>query len=398
MTAKTWLECDPLDDSAWRPLRAFWRLRGDTIYLNHGSFGPAPEPVRANQRRWKDELDAQPMDFYVRAYEPSWLTARAGLAAWLNAQPTDLVFVENATAAMNVVADSFPLEAGDEVLLTDHEYGAVTRIWERRCREAGAAAPATIELPRPFRTADEVVERIASSVTSRTRAVVVSHVTSPTAVILPVAQIARRLRQLDVALIVDGPHAPAQVELDLTALDCDFYCASCHKWLSAPLGSGFLWVAPRWQSAIRVPQLSWGRLLPARPEHWTDEFLWSGTRDPSPYLAVPAAIEFLESIGLAAFRRRTHALAQYARHAITNRFGLEPLTPDDAAWYGSMAHCPLPSGSREDLQAELWRRFGIETPIVAWGGARYVRVSCHLYNDQSQIDRLVEALAELHAS
>jgi len=397
MTSTTWLEYDPEDDIAWRPLRAFWRLRADTIYLNHGSFGPAPEPVHLNQARWKHELDAQPMDFFVRAYEPSWLTARGALANWIGAQPDELAFVENATAAMNVVADSFPLDADDEVLLTDHEYGAVVRIWERACRRAGAKAPRIVPLPRPFRTTDEVVEAIASQLTPSTKLVVVSHITSPTAVILPVEQIVARLRAAGVAVAIDGPHAPAQVDLDLDTLDCDFYCASCHKWLSAPFGSGFLFVAPRWQSVIQPPLLSWGRLLPAKPRNWADEFIWSGTRDPSPYLAVPSAIEFLESIGRLAFRRRTHALARYARQRITSLTGLEPLVPDDPAWYGTMAHCPLPPGPPDELQRALWTECGIEVPIVHWGGDRFVRVSCHLYNHRADLDRLVEGLDRLLA-
>lgn len=393
----TWLELDPEDDVAWRPLRAFWRLRADTIYLNHGSFGPPPEPVRINQARWKQELDAQPMDFFVRAYEPSYLTARTALATWLTAQPEDLVFVENATAAMNIVAANFPLAPDDEVLLTDHEYGAVVRIWERACRQAGAQPPRTVTLPRPFREPAEVVDAIVREVTPRTKAVVVSHVTSPTAVILPVEAITARFKAANVAVIVDGPHAPAQVDLDLTALGCDFYCASCHKWLSAPFGSGFLFVDPRWQTRMTPPQLSWGRLLPAKPATWADEFIWSGTRDPSAYLAVPSAIEFLESIGRLAFRRRTHALARYARQRITALTGLEPLVPDDPAWYGTMAHCSLPMGAPDELQRALWQEYGIEVPIVHWGGSRFVRVSCHLYNHRDEIDRLVAGLDRLLA-
>lgn len=397
MTSRTWQDCDPDDDVAWRPLRAFWRLRADTIYLNHGSFGPAPEPVRVNQSRWKHELDAQPMDFFVRAYEPSWLTARAALAAWIGAQPDELVFVENATAAMNVVADSFPLGPDDEVLLTDHEYGAVVRIWERKCRRAGAKVPRTVSLPRPFRGVEETVDAIVGAVTPNTKVVVISHVTSPTAVILPVERITTRLKAAGVAVVIDGPHAPAQVELDLSKLDCDFYCASLHKWLSAPFGSGFLYAARRWHGVVEAPQLSWGRLLPAQPAAWWEEFLWSGTRDASAYLAVPSAIEFLESIGLSAFRRRTHALAKYARDRIVRMTGLEPLVPDDPRWYGTMAHCPLPEGPPDGLQKALWSEYGIEVPIVHWGGERFVRVSCHLYNDRRDVDRLVEGLGRLLA-
>jgi isopenicillin-N epimerase len=296
-------------------------------------------------------------------------------------------------------------------LLTDHEYGAVQRIWQRACAKAKATAK-IVELPLPFRTADDTTDAIFAAVTDQTKVLVVSHITSPTAVILPVAEICRRARERGIAVAIDGPHAVAQLPLAIDELDCDFYTASCHKWLSAPFGAGFLHVAPRWQSHVRPPVLSWGRIPPTKINAWSDEFVWSGTRDPSAYLSIPAAIELLEGIGLDSFRSRTHWLAQYARQKLVQLTGLEPLVPDDRAWYGSMAHVPLPppkdDGSapaalRSDetspvsnpLQHTIWRQFGIEVPIVDFRGRRYIRVSCHLYNDTEQIDRLVAGLGEL---
>jgi isopenicillin-N epimerase len=399
----------PNDDAAWADLKSHWSLREGTTYLNHGSFGPQPNEVRTARRKWQEALETQPMDFFVRQLEPAWLAARDRLAAFVGASPGDLIFVENATAGMNIVADSFPLAAGDEVLLTDHEYGAVQRIWQRACAKGGAAAK-TVELPLPFRTAAETADAIFAAVTERTKLLVVSHITSPTAVILPVAETCRRARQRSIAVCIDGPHAIAQVPLNINELGCDFYTASCHKWLSAPFGSGFLRVAPQWQTHVRPPVLSWGRIPPTKIDVWSDEFVWSGTRDPSAYLSIPTAIDFLEDIGLDAFRSRTHWLAQYARRKLVELTGLEPLVPDDPAWSGSMAHVPLPppgksapSASERDescpvsnpLQHTIWRQLGIEVPIVDFRGRRYIRVSCHLYNDTEQIDRLVAGLGEL---
>ena len=369
-----------------------WKLRSDTIYLNHGSFGPPPEPVRLAQVEWKRRLDEQPMDFYVRQYEPAWLAARARLAAWLGADANNLTFVENATYGMNVVAQSFPLAPGDEVLLNDHEYGAVVRIWQRACRKAGTVAPRIAKIPVPITSVEQVVEALFAEVTDRTKLIVVSHVTSATAVILPVAEICRRAAARGIAVCIDGPHAPAQVPLALDSLGCDFYTASCHKWLCAPLGSGFLYVAPRWQSTIEPPLLSWGRVSPRQPETWYDEFVWSGTRDSSPYFAVSAAIDFMQQVGLEAFRATTHELARYARARLVELTGREPIVPDDSAWYGTMAHVPLPPGDRQSLQDALWRRHGIEVPIIDWNGGRYIRVSCHLYNTPRQIEQLIAAL------
>jgi isopenicillin-N epimerase len=354
------------------------------------------------------------MDFFVRQLEPAWRAARDKLAAFVGATPGNLIFVENATLGMNVVADSFPLTAGDEVLLTDHEYGVVQRIWERACERAGATLR-IVELPLPFRTANDTTDAIFAAVTDRTRLIVVSHLTSPTAVILPVEAICRQARGRGIAVAVDGPHAVAQLPLTIDALGCDFYAASCHKWLSAPFGSGFLYVVPQHQQFVRPPVLSWGRLPPGAIESWADEFVWSGTRDMSAWLSIPAAIDFLEGVGLDTFRQRTHWLAQYARQKVVELTGLEPIVPDDPSWYASMAHLPLPAppahssttaatASRDEtcpvsnpLQHTIWRELGIEVPVVGFRGQRFLRVSCHLYNDTADIDRLVSGLARLLA-
>lgn len=385
----------PDDLAAWRQQ---WSLRPDTIYLNHGSFGPPPKPVLLAQQAWKTALDEQPMDFFVRRYEPAWRHARHRLAQWMDTDDSSLVFVENATHGMNVVADSFPLAAGDQVLLTNHEYGAVVRIWQRACRRANADAPRVADLLPPLNDVDKVVDALFAQVTARTRLIVVSHVTSATAVILPVQEICRRASRLGIAVCIDGPHAPAQVPLHLGQLAPDFYVASCHKWLSAPFGSGFLFAAPRWHSHMRTTQLSWGLLPPESPTHWTDEFMWSGTRDSSAYFAIPAAIDFLESFGSDRFRAVTHELARYARQRIVDLSGLDPIVPDDPDWYGTMAHVPLPPGDARSLQRALWEFHRIEVPVVEWNGARYIRVSCHLYNERAHIDALVDALRERFAS
>ncbi len=382
------------DDARWVSFARHWNLRPGTTYLNHGSFGPPPDLVRAERLRWIAELDAQPMDFFVRQFEPAWLAARSALAKFVGTSPENLIFVENATVGMNVVADSFPLHVGDEVLLTDHEYGAVVRIWQRACERQGAKL-ATAQIPLPVTSVEETVNAIFAAVNDRTRMIVVSHITSPTAIILPVKEICDRARHRGIAVCIDGPHAPAQIPVDIAALGCDFYAASCHKWLCAPFGSGFLFVAPQHQNWVRPPTLSWGRIPPTKLECWSDEFCWSGTRDSSPYLSIPAAIAFMQSVGLEFFQSGAHSLARYARQRLVELTDLEPIVPDSPKWYGSMVHVPLPPGEQAPLQNALWQQHCIEVPIVEFLGRRYIRVSCHLYNTTGQIDRLVAALKGL---
>jgi isopenicillin-N epimerase len=342
------------------------------------------------------------MDFFLRQLPPLFMAARDRLAVFVGADAADLVFVDNATVGMNIVAASVPLRPGDEVLLNDHEYGAVLRLWEHKCAAAGAKLVVQ-RLPRPLRTTAELAEAIFAAASDRTRLLVFSHVTSPTAIIFPAAEICRRARQRGIATCIDGPHVVAMLPLDLKSLDCDFYTASCHKWLSAPFGSGFLYVHPRRQATVRPAIISWGRTLEGETPSWRDEFHWVGTRDTTAWLSVPAAIDFLEEFGIERFRRQTHELAHYARQRIEElaavispgaQHDLEPLVPDDAAWYGSMAAVPLPAGEAEPLQRALWEKHGIEAPVIDWSGRRLIRVSCHVYNTPADVDRLVEALAE----
>lgn len=376
-----------------RRLASNWRFPGGTVYLNHGSFGATPTEVRLAKRRWQDRLDDQPMNFFVREFEPAFHTARETLSTLVGTSQENLVFVENATAAMNIVAHNLHLEKDDEILLTDHEYGAVRRIWDRKTRREGARV-VEAELPWPVHDTSEIIKAIFSRVTSKTRMLVVSHITSATALILPIHQICQQAKSLDILVCVDGPHAIAQEELSLNDLPCDFYTASCHKWLCGPLGTGFLYVHPEHQSSISPVMQSWGRLLPAIPKRWDEEFYWSGTRDPSGYLAIPAAIDFMNLIGLNKFRMISHQLAQVVRHRLESLTGETAWVPDDREYYGCMTEVPLPEGDWSELQNWLWQQHGIEVPIIHFKGHWFIRVSCHLHTLPEHFEQLFAALAE----
>ncbi len=380
-----------------------WSIPAGVTYLNHGSFGPSPRCVREARQAWSERLESQPMDFYLRQMETALDDAAEKLGKFIGASGNDLLFCDNATVAMNIVAESVSatLKPGDEILFTDQEYGAVMRIWRRAAERVGARIVIQ-HMPRPVTNADEQVAAVMNAVTERTKLIIVSHITSPTAVIFPVEAVCREATKRGVPVCIDGPHALAMVPLNLKKLGCDFYCASGHKWLSAPFGSGFLYVAKKRQQQLTPPVMSWGGSLSGRSAHWQDEFRWLGTRDPAAFLAIPTAIEFLERFGIEEFRQQTHELAQYARQRIVELTGLEPPTPDSREWYGSMIALPLPStgepvprqGIRDQLQNPLWEKFGIEVPIVHWRGERLLRVSCHLYNTRAHIDLLCDALKQ----
>ncbi len=370
-----------------------WQFRAGVTYLNHGSFGAVPLLVRAAQQSLRQRCEDQPMDFLVRDFESLWLAARRELTLWLGTHEQNIALCENATAGMNELASWFPLAPGDEVLLNEHEYGAVKRIWQRRCQQS-AATIRYLQLPGQVDDPDQIVETIVGACSHRTRLVVVSHITSPSAMIMPVEQLCPKLRDLGIAVCVDGPHALLQQSINLNQLDCDFYTASCHKWLCAPIGSGFLFIHPRWHDQAEPLRLSWGRLPPEQPSQWSDEFLWTGTRDCSAMLSIPAAIDFFRQVAMAELDQRNHALARYTRTQLLELPGTQPLYADSRQLYGWMVAIKLPVGDHNTLQERLWSIYRIEVPVHFLDGRFLIRVSCHAYNTERDIDALLNALSQ----
>lgn len=379
-------------------LRGLWDLDPATTYLNHGSFGPSPLPVQQAREAWSRRLERQPMRFFCQEMEALLEETAGVLADFLKTKADRLALVDNATIAMNVVAESVDLRSGDEVLLTDHEYGAVRNIWNRACSRSGARV-VVAELPFPPHP-QGVVEAIASRLSEQTRLLVVSHVTSATACILPVQQICELARQHGIQVCVDGPHAIAMLDVRLDELGCDYYCASCHKWLCAPFGSGFLWVHPRHQASVRCPIISWGGSIAGRPACWKDRINWLGTRDPAPLLAISSAVQFFSADRLDRFRAHSHDLLCGVRRELLRLPGVGSFCTPTESDFISMCGVELPRpagwkpgyhGHPDPLQLKLRQDHGIEVPVGSWNGRRFLRVSAHLYNTRQDMDRLLQA-------
>lgn len=393
-----------MDNIDWHAHRSAWSLPDDVTYLNHGSFGPAPNVVIAARQQWFAELERQPMNFLARRLEPLLDEAAGVLAKFVHCDRDDLIFVPNATTGINIVARSLDLAPGDEILLTDHEYGAVARIFGNACSQFGART-VLARLPLPVTSDTDVVNALFERVSERTKLIVVSHIASYTSAILPVAAICERAKTLGVPVCIDGPHGLVQQPLNLRTLGCDFYAASCHKWLCGPIGSGFLYVRGKHKSKMRPAVTSWGRSFAGSPSSWKDEFIWVGTDDPSSYLAVADAVRFIEQVGVETFRARTHLLADHARQRICEITRSELLCAESSRGFGSMLTFPLPHvarasswpGKPHPLQQALWDEHRIEVPVFEWQDRLCLRVSCHLYNIPTDIDRLCTALEELCA-
>ncbi len=381
--------------SAEPSLRDLFLLRPDVVFLNHGSFGACPRSVFEAYQAWQLELERQPVEFLGRRFETLMREAREALGAFVGAAADDLVYVPNATTGANIVARSLPLEPGDEVLTTDHEYGAIDRAWRFVCRKRGARYVRQ-PVPLPVTSSEEVVEAIWAGVTPRTRVLFFSHITSPTAITLPVAELVRRARAAGIITVVDGAHAPGQVPLDLNALGADFYTGNCHKWLMAPKGAAFLHARREVQPLLEPLVVSWGwEPEQPGPSRFIDEQEYQGTRDIAAYLAVPAAIRFMQEHHWDRVRQACHELVRYARRAVTAWTGLDPITPDSSTWFAQMAAFPLPPCDGPALQQRLYDEFAIEVPITHWNDQHFLRISVQGYNTRADVEALFAALSAL---
>jgi isopenicillin-N epimerase len=374
-------------------LRDRFLLDPGVCYLNHGAFGAAPIPVFEAYQAWQRELERQPTRFLTRTLEPALAEARRELAAYVGAGPDDLAFVPNATTGVNVVARSIRLEPGDEILSCDHEYGACDLAWRAACQAAGAVHR-KVELPLPL-TPDGVVEAVTAAFSDRTRALHMSHITSPTAAILPVGRLVAAAAARGVLTVVDGAHAPGQVPVDIRGLGTDVYTGNAHKWLVAPKGAAFLHVHPDQQRWMGTPIVSWGwaeceDLLDHADCSFVRRSAWQGTSDPAAYLSVPAAIAFHRE-HLEPRRAGCVELALEARAQIAEQFGCAPLLAEEMV--GQFVACPIPCDDPEALHERLLQAHAIEVPVFAFGDLTLIRPSFAGYNERADLERLLEALA-----
>jgi isopenicillin-N epimerase len=385
-------------------LAELWPLERGLVFLNHGSFGACPTEVLRHQATLRAEMEAEPVRFLSRELDDRLDAARAALATFLGADPDDLAFVTNATSGVNAVLRSRVFAAGDELLTTDHAYNACRNTLNFVAERAGARV-VVATVPFPVASPDEVVAAVLAKVTPRTRLALIDHITSPTALILPVERLIAELAARGVDVLVDGAHAPGMVPLNLATLGATYYSGNCHKWLCAPKGSAFLWTRRDQQPDVRPLTISHGAsaVRPGR-SRFRLEFDWTGTSDPTAWLTVPRAIEYLGTLapgGWPALMARNRALALDARRLLCAAAGTPPPCPDDMV--GSLASVRLPDGTAEvgwrrpdPLQQRLFEDWRIEVPVMSWPAAprRLVRISAQLYNRREHYERLAQALGK----
>jgi isopenicillin-N epimerase len=390
-------------------INAHWPIDPGIVFLNHGSFGSCPQAVLDFQQALRDRMERQPVQFLVRNLEPLLNDARAALARFVGANPENLVFVTNATTGVNTVLRSLSFEAGDQLLVTDHEYNACRNALQYTAARAGAEV-VVAPLPFPVESPDQFLEAILSRVTPRTRLALVDHITSQTALVLPITRIVAELSARGVDTLVDGAHAPGMVPLNLEELGAAYYTGNCHKWLCAPKTAGLLHVRPDRQHLIHPLTISHGFTSPRKDcSRFLIEFGWPGTWDPTPCLSVPESIRFMGGLlpgGWAEVQSRNRRLALEARDILCQTLQIKPPCPDECI--GAMASVPLPDSRAEnasasplyidEFQNRLLFQHSIEVPVIPWPRfpKRLLRICAQLYNQTSDYEKLAAALkAEL---
>ncbi len=383
---------EPNESFAWKER---FQLDPDVAFLNHGSFGACPKPVFAEYQRIQRELELQPVRFLGREFRDRMAAARTALAEYVGADADDLVYVPNTTTGLNMAAQSIALRPGDEVLATDHEYGALDRMWRFLCQKAGAhyvRAPISV----PILSAEHVVEEVWSHITDRTRVLFISHITSPTALILPIQPLIERARDAGITTVVDGAHAPGQISLNLDELGADIYSGNCHKWMLAPKGSGFLHVRRGIQCMIDPLVVSWGwESDEPSGSQFVDYHEWQGTRDISAFLAVPTAIDFMQNNDWTSVRSRCHTLLSEFVPQWLEATGEDALASLSPKWLAQMATIAIPTSRWEAFKAALYDGYGVEAPTIWWNDRTLLRISVNAYNDRADLERLTAALHEL---
>lgn len=381
----------------WPHARSQMLLDAHVANLNTGSFGPLPRVVFDRVTELRRRLADEPMDFLVRQVPPLLWEARERLAAFIGGEAKRLVFTANVTAAINLVASGLRLAAPGEILMTDHEYGAMQWCWERAAQRQGLTVR-TFPLPTMATSPDEIVDACRAALSERTRLLFFSHVLSPTGMVLPARELCTLARRQGVLTVIDGAHALAMIPLNLAEIGCDFYGSNCHKWLLAPTGSGFLHIGPGNEDRLQPLQVSWGWQQDRKYSDARDEFgstprirhlEFEGTRDPSAWLTVPAALDFQTAIGWQRIQNRNAELVSDVRSRLS---GLEPATPTHPELHGFLTAFRLPAGTdAAALRDALWKQ-RIEVPVIERPDRLLLRISTHFYNTEAEIDRLAKAL------
>lgn len=363
-------------------------------HLNHGSFGACPRPIFEDYQYWQLRLEQDPVQFFVHDGNKQLEISKAALAEYIHCDPDDLVMTMNPSYAINIIAKSIKLEPGDEILTTNHEYGAMDRTWNYYCKKVGASYVQQ-DIPLGIQTKEEFINAFWEGYSHKTKAIFISQITSMTATIFPAAEICERAKELGLITIVDGAHVPGHIPLDLSTLKADIYTGACHKWMMTPKGCSFLYVTKEFQNNFDPLIISWGfeADVPGKSK-FLDYHQLQGTRDYSAFLTLPKAIEYMKE-------NDWWSVSDSCKQLILNNYqdlcdiaGTQPITALNSDFLGQMCSVPIPIDDPLELKNLLYDTYKIEIPVFKWRDQIFMRLSAQAYVNQSDVDYLKTALQE----
>ena len=363
------------------------------IYLNHGSFGACAKPVFENLLKWQKELETEPVKFFEETIFKSLEISRQALGNYINCHSNDLVYFPNPTTAVNALAKSLKLNKDDEILSTNHIYGALDRTWQYICDEKKAVFK-KIKLNIPINSKKEFLETFLNSITKNTKAIFISHLTSATAMIFPIKEIINFAKKNKILTIIDGAHIPGHIDLDLKEIDPDIYVGACHKWMCTPKGVSFLYVKKKLQEQVHPLIISWG-WNSDNPgiSKFLDWHEWQGTRDMSAFLTIPMAINFLHENDWQTLSQTCKEKVVQLRNDFIDFLHFTPPCPND--WLGQMASIPIPITDPENFKNKLLSNYNIQIPVFKWEDKILLRYSIQVYNSEEELEKLLYAVKEL---
>jgi isopenicillin-N epimerase len=375
-------------------MKDLYLLDPEITFLNHGSFGACPKPVFEEYQRWQRKLEKQPVEFMARDIYDYLKEARDSLGKFVGCSGDDLVYITNPTTAVNTIIRSLDFGSGDEILTTDQEYGSLIRTWNQYADKRRFKLVEHVT-QFPMTTHEDFVNQLWSDVNEKTKVIFISQITSATGVILPAEEICRRAKAEGIMTIIDGAHVPAHIPLNISEMDPDVYVGACHKWLSAPKGSSFMYVKNSLQEDVNPLIISWGSEVDPSPSPFIYENQYQGTWDPSAFLTVPSAIQFQIDNDWESVKKRCRNLTQETRDRVYDIIKTEPICPNNDEWLGQMSSIIINLENRLEFKWMLLDKYKIEMPIYQWKDKILFRISFNAYNDEKDADRLIEVLEEM---
>ncbi len=368
-------------------------LDSNTVFLNHGSFGACAKPVFKDLLKWQELLEKEPVLFLEETLYQALSDSRLALGTYINCNPEDLVYFPNPTTAINAVARSLELKPGDEVLSTNHIYGALDKSWEYICNYKKANF-VKANIPFPIDSKSQFMGSFTSLITDKTKVIFLSHITSMTAMRFPVEEVIKLAKQKNILSIIDGAHVPGHIKLDIKKLDPDIYTGACHKWMCTPKGISFLYAKKNIQDKIHPLVVSWGWNSDNPSKSlFLDWHEWQGTRDMSAFLTIPKAIEFLNNHNWSELTINCKNKVKMIRTKFMTFLDFPKPCPDN--WLGQMASIPLPISEAESFKKQLLQKYNIQVPIFSWNGKVYLRYSIQVYNTDEDLEKLLQAVKDI---